>query len=75
MTKIIGMQSLQKALSGTVGNVARSGEPVVVTNYHRAVAVILPLSEYERLTGQIFVYYISEHGGAGFEPVPTDRPV
>lgn len=75
MTKIIGMQALHKTLSEVVETVAKAGEPVVVTHYHRAVAVILPLAAYELLTNQIFMYYLGEHGGVGFEPIPTDQPV
>jgi prevent-host-death family protein len=74
MVKIVGMSALHKTLSDTVEQVAERHEPAVVTHYNRAVAVILPLAEYERLTGQIFRYAL-DSGEAGFEPQPEDRPV
>ena len=73
MVKVIGMQALHRALSPTIERVAEQHEPVVVTHYNRAVAVILALPEYERITGQIFRYALTEPypEGAGFEDVAT----
>jgi prevent-host-death family protein len=65
MVKILSMVKLRTALSDVVERLLHD-EPVVVTHYNRAVAVILPLAEYERITGQVFHYARPDDGEACF---------